>query len=656
MSSGLVFRRDIAGLRAVAVIGVLLFHLGFSWIPGGFAGVDIFFVISGYLITSILLRDVVSGEFSFFDFYLRRVKRLLPAALVVMLFSLFAGYFLLDPAAYEDLASSALYASFFSANIYFYLNSGYFDPSSEESPLLHMWSLGVEEQFYIFFPLIVLAFFFLGRRFAFWGLTVLFVASFILCLVMANHDPMFGFYMFPMRAWELGVGCLLAFSTGFSVSKNLRRSMVFLGLGLVVGALFVLNKELIYPSYWAVIPVLGTALLIHFGREDSLSDAVLGCSAMQFVGKISYSVYLWHWPVIVFFRTYWSGKEVSAKEAVLLFLVSLFLGWLSWRFIEEKFRRSPSSPRVVFGSAGIATFFVLALASSILFMNGLGFRGSQDTDKLTDLKKMWEWTCEESKFVPGSGPSCVVGSSWAGAKKRGVIWGDSHSEHLAAVLDLIGKQNDVSVVIAPRSCPPYLNLKYINYVKSDNPLFGARCSTKQEMILKWINESDDIDFIIMAAAWSGHGLYLSSLDGGKSSAPDLMHSSFSALLQKIKLDNRRLVFLGEIPRLKHSYNSCAAVSIGLPLRRCSYDYRNLDYGQIKAQHEPYNKVLSLLASEWQAQALLPSETMCTESSCETVLSGEFIYRDNNHLRRNLTVETNSALADVMGLRVFFESL
>ncbi|NMY13967.1 acyltransferase [Pseudomonas sp. WS 5019] len=657
MSSALVFRRDIAGLRAVAVIGVLLFHLGFSWIPGGFAGVDVFFVISGYLITSILLRSVASGEFSFFDFYLRRVKRLLPAALVVMVFSLFAGYFLLDPAAFENLASSALYASFFSANIYFYLNSGYFDPSSEESPLLHMWSLGVEEQFYIFFPLVVITLFFLGRRFVFLGLTVLFAASFILCLFMAYHDPMFGFYMFPMRAWELGVGCLLAFCAASSFSSFLKSVLALLGVVLIIGSMLFLNKGLSYPSYWAAIPVLGTALLIYFGRGGYFSERWLGSRIMQFVGKISYSVYLWHWPLIVFYRTYWSGKELAFLESLAIFLISLFMGWISWRFVEEKFRLASVRPPFVFGGAVVATFSLVFLASTVLLSNGFESRVVKNTVDLTDVKKMWDWNCVEQKLVPGGGPSCVLGASWSSAVKRGVVWGDSHSEHFAAVLDSVASKKNIAIVIAPRSCPPYLNLKYVGYNRSDNPLFGERCSTKQEMMLKWVNESNDIDFIVMAAAWSGHGGNLVSLspDVGKL-GPELMYDSFSYLLGGLKLEGRKLLFLGEIPRLDFSYNSCAAASLGIPLRQCSYDFRTLSYADVTARHEPYNRVLSKLALDWNAKVLLPSQVMCTSESCGTFFAGEFIYRDSNHLRRNLKPETNSILAGVIGIDGFIEGL
>ncbi|MNM35743.1 O-acetyltransferase OatA [compost metagenome] len=657
MSSGLVFRRDIAGLRAVAVIGVLLFHLGFSWIPGGFAGVDVFFVISGYLITSILLRDAASGNFSFSNFYLRRIKRLLPAALVVMISSLFAGYFLLDPAAFENLASSALYASFFSANIYFYMNSGYFDPSSEESPLLHMWSLGVEEQFYIFFPLVVIVLLSRSRRSAFFGIAALFIASFIFCLIMAVHDPMFGFYMFPMRAWELGVGCLLAFSTGSSASSRLREGLALLGLVLIVGSMFVLNKGLSYPSYWAVAPVLGTVLLIHFGRGVPLSERWLGFWPMQFLGKISYSVYLWHWPLIVFYRSYWSGKELSSTESIMILFISLFLGWMSWRFVEEKIRIISIRPRFVFGTATLATCSLVLLAGAVLLSNGFESRVERNTVELTDVKKMWDWPCVEQKLVPGGGPSCVIGASWSGAAKRGVVWGDSHSEHFAAILDLVARKKNISIVIAPRSCPPYLNIKYVGYNRPDTPLFGERCSTKQALMSKWVNESNDIDFIIMAAAWSGHGVNLVSLSADiDRPGPALMYDSFTALLSGLRLDGRKLLFLGEVPRLDFSYNSCAAASLGIPFRQCSYDFRGLNYADVSARHDPYNSVLAQLALDWGAKVLLPSKAMCTPDSCGTFFADEFIYRDSNHLRRNLKPETNAVLANVIGLNGFIDEL
>lgn len=657
MSSGLIFRRDIAGLRAVAVIGVLLFHLGFSWVPGGFAGVDVFFVISGYLITSILLRDVRSGSFTFLDFYVRRIKRLLPAALVVMISSLVAGYFLLDPAAFKNLASSAIYAAFFSANVYFYMNSGYFDASSEESPLLHMWSLGVEEQFYILFPLILVILLPRGRRTAFFGIAAIFITSFIFCLIMAFRDPMFGFYMFPMRAWELGVGCLLAFSASNPTPNRLRQGLPLLGLLLIVGSMLFLDKGLTYPSYWAVIPVLGTALLIHFGSGVPSSERWLGFGPMQFIGKISYSVYLWHWPLIVFYRAYWSGKELSLIESLAILFISLFMGWLSWRFVEEKIRTTNVRPRFIVSIASGATCSLLCLAGVVLLSNGFDSRVVKDSVELTDIKKMWDLPCVEQKVVPGGGPSCVIGASWNGAAKRGVIWGDSHSEHFAAILDSLASKRNISIVIAPRSCPPYLNLKYVGYNRPDNPLFGKRCSTKQEMMLKWVNNSTDIDFIVMAAAWSGHGENLVSLTNeANKTGPALMYDSFTALLSDLRIDSRKLLLLGEVPRLDFSYNSCAAASLGIPYRRCSYDFRKLNYAHVSARHDPYNSILVQLALDWKAKVILPSKMMCTQDTCGTFFAGEFIYRDSNHLRRNLKPETNAVLANIIGIDRFINEL
>lgn len=664
MSSALVFRSDISGLRAVAVLSVVFFHCGISFLPGGFAGVDVFFVISGFLITSIILRDIDAERFSFVAFYERRVKRLLPAALVVTLSSLAIAYLLLVPEQYENLAKSAIYTTFFAANFFFYNNSGYFDQAAEESPLLHMWSLGVEEQFYFVFPLVFSLFLiFFKRPIAFKLLALVFIVSFSACIYFGTKDSHFTFYMLPTRAWELGVGSLLAISSRNRSDFRLGPHLSLLGLLLILLSFLFLSEELVYPGYWAVIPVVGTALILCFGSSSGVVGRLLSLASMQFIGKISYSAYLWHWPIIVFYRAYVSGRSFSVTEVVLLVIISFLFGWLSWRFVEERFRYLNVRTPVVIAAVVFSSGIVVASSAAIVFSKGFEGRVSDFSTEITDIKAMWEWSCIETKIVPGGGPSCVIGVPWDKASKKGVVWGDSHSEHFAAVLHSVAQDRGISLVVGPRSCPPYLNGDDVNYIRSDRPRFTEICTYKQRSMIQWINNSEDIDVVIMAAAWSGYGNLLAYPSTGVVVSPDesveLMSRAFKSLFEKLDLSDRELLLIGEVPRLERSYNECVAALNSMLLReQCAVDVSTLNYKDIRTRHHPYNSLLSSFSDMQQASitVLLPSELMCSPDSCTTYVNNEFIYRDSNHIRRNLSSDTNARIASIIGLDRYFDEL
>lgn len=333
------YRPDIDGIRAVAVIPVVLFHARIWPFSGGFVGVDIFFVISGYLITSILVNDIRSETFSIVKFYDRRIRRIFPALFLVVGLSSVVAWFVLLPSYFEDFSETVFAAAIFLSNVQFWRESGYFGADAELAPLLHTWSLAVEEQFYVFFPLL-LAFF--HRRsvpkLKFVLLAIL-ALSFALSVYSVERTPDAAFYLTPMRAWELMVGCLLAVGFVPAVrSRKMAEAISVLGLILIAVAVLGFDSGTPFPGFAALLPVLGTAALIHVGEEsDTFVRRVLSMRFLVFVGLLSYSLYLFHWPIFVFYK-HMTGGEGALSVRLLLVVLSFVCAWLSWRFVERPFR------------------------------------------------------------------------------------------------------------------------------------------------------------------------------------------------------------------------------------------------------------------------------------------------------------------------------
>lgn len=358
------YRAEIDGLRAIAVLSVIFFHAGFEVISGGFLGVDIFFVISGYLITSILIRDLAREKFTFTDFYERRIRRILPALLLVSLVSFpFAILFML-PTQIDAFANSLLSVLLFVSNIFFWSQSGYFSPSVDTMPMIHTWSLAIEEQFYLFYPLLLLVSWkVLKHRTVF---LVALIAAFSLILTdyaWRNH-PSANFYFLPTRAWELLAGALAAFYVDrFGVVKN--QFLGLLGLIAIFISIFYLDDTLPFPSIYGLLPVLGTVLVIVFSHKDSFSSSFLKHPVFVGVGLISYSAYLWHQPILAYARLHFSGSLTPGLALVLCCAV-LAISYLSWKYVEQPFRnRKALSRKIVYLSVGSVAMFLAGGAGTV---------------------------------------------------------------------------------------------------------------------------------------------------------------------------------------------------------------------------------------------------------------------------------------------------
>jgi peptidoglycan/LPS O-acetylase OafA/YrhL len=378
------YRPHIDGLRAVAVISVLLFHFDKHLLSGGFVGVDVFFVISGYLIASIIISECENGKFSFSRFYQRRISRIFPVFFLVSLATLVTAYFLYTPQDFASAGAVAIAAALSVANLKFMLQGNYFQISPDAQPLLHFWSLSVEEQFYLVFPLIVYLAFRIGmtRRNLFYVLIAITVFSFAACVVLTTKNSTWAFYLLPTRAWELLSGCILATYRTDRRTGNQRLGSILSNIGLftIITSFFVIHEGMSFPGYIAVFPVLGTVLLISCCQisqsinQKSISERLLSHPFLILIGKMSYSLYLWHWPIYCFVD-YSLYSHSSTVRAILKVFLTIFFSFASYRWIERPVRSYLNQPnRQVFGFIaffiGVITFAAIGfLISSNNYIN-----------------------------------------------------------------------------------------------------------------------------------------------------------------------------------------------------------------------------------------------------------------------------------------------
>ena len=357
------YRSEIDGLRALAVIPVILFHAGFSTFSGGYVGVDVFFVISGYLITTILISDLQAGNFSIVRFYERRARRILPALFFVMLVSTLFAWVLLTPDELVSFSKSIAAVSLFVSNFFFWIDGGYFETAAELKPLLHTWSLAVEEQYYIFFPIFLMLFWRFGRKFILWAVIFVAIISLAIAQVGASLRPVLNFFLLTSRAWEIAIGAiasLFLLDKNFSkVGLNSKQFFSLVGFVLILLSVFLFNNDTPFPSVYALLPTVGAVLIILFAEKDTYIGKLLSTRIFVGVGLISYSAYLWHQPILVFARIVALSFGVIPKSVLLalIFSISIF----SWKYIEAPFRKNDFFGRkFIFScSIGASIFFAL---------------------------------------------------------------------------------------------------------------------------------------------------------------------------------------------------------------------------------------------------------------------------------------------------------
>jgi peptidoglycan/LPS O-acetylase OafA/YrhL len=597
------YRPDIDGLRAVAVLSVLAFHYG-APIRGGFIGVDVFFVISGFLITDLLAAEISAGTFSFLGFYERRLRRILPALLTMLAVVLFAGKFVLAPGDYASLAMSTAAAAFGVSNFFFHVHTGYFDQAADVMPLLHTWSLAVEEQFYLVWPLLLLAVV-SSRIPVVPTLATIVIVGCIGGIYLFEIDPRAAFYMALPRAWELALGSLLVFLPRLSRSAGEVAAVAGLIL-ITVGFMTSLDN---FPGKFGLSACVGAALLIWPHAHDTVSGRLLGWLAP--IGLISYGLYLWHWPVWVYFRIYINNGQPAVGEAVTLAAISIVLAVLSYRYVERPFRKPLwNAPRTV--SIGFASILMIFCASMYIeSAEGLPWRLPPQGQAMRSREVMWFWPCREVTTGTIDGRYCVFGAPWQEAKRKTVIWGDSNAQHFAPIVDAINSDPDRSFLV-------YAGYSVVlgdefNITVPSIPDFDERSRRWYSNGLKLLKEDVSIDQVIFASNWLdlpariGKGDYQIGLQAIRSALTKIINNTSTA--------DRRFFLIGTVPHVPQEIVECA-VRDGSKLwrRPCVSDVSPSASLTAKNNSAPIDRMFI------EVSKVLPNLTAVTPA--QTVVSGD----------------------------------
>ncbi|MBS0472775.1 MAG: acyltransferase [Proteobacteria bacterium] len=632
------YRPDIDGLRALAVVPVVLYHFGIRGFGGGFVGVDVFFVISGFLITALIHGEMRAGEFSVLRFYERRVRRIFPALFAMILAALAVGTVLLFPRDLLRLAESAAAATAFGSNFDFWQQAGYFDVAAGLKPLLHTWSLAVEEQFYLVFPALLYLLHSRSRRVLLGLVAALGVVSFAASLWAVAAHPSAAFYLAPYRTWELMLGAALALGEVPALKSRAANEAVGLGgLAAIAWAVFGFTADTRFPGANALFPCLGAAALIYAGQgEGYVVKRVLSSAPFVGVGLISYSLYLWHWPVHVFFD-YAAGRGATLVETVLLIALSGALGFVSWRYVERPFRGTRIPRRTIFRLAGAAMAATLLLCGALFALHGLPQRFAPEIRKIfaeADDAEPRRSECFNRKPADvAAGRICTIGA--AKAQPSFLLWGDSHADAMLPAVDAAaGRAGRSGYFVAHGRCPPILELSL-----TDEPT--ERCAKLNAEALALIKRKK-LDTVILDARWAyydqGRGFgpdgvevrHLIDLVPSAASDPD-QHAAFLRLLDRtvstLVSMGVKVVLVAPVPEPGFDVPETLARDA---LHGVKTD-RRLTIQQFLERNSFVLRDLRFMKQRYGVTVVRTGAAMCAGGRCELMRDGRPLYVDHHHL-------------------------
>ena len=647
----LKYQSHVDGLRAVAVLSVIIFHINKYILPGGFIGVDIFFVISGYLISKQIYQELDNNSFSLLEFYRRRIKRILPAAFVVIGLTTIIAQFLYLPNDAAKVSESALWSVFSVANIYFwrFQDTGYFANSSYEIPLLHLWSLGVEEQFYIFWPLVLLLVYRFLSKTSFVLLTVLtiFVSSAI-GYFLYDISQSFVYYNLPSRAGELLVGALLAYLSHKEMlkpelNKNQLNLISIIGLAALIASFIFINEEVLFPGFYVLIPTLATAVIIWAGaNQESTVLTFLNHKVLIFIGRISFSAYLWHWPILAFYR--YGYGEVTLTSGVIIFCLILLSAWISYTLVEQRYRFSKEPFKQVFYKQFIIPSSLLIILSSfIIGTNGLGVRAidQQYANKLSFIENKaispnkYDYVCQYWKVEKEhlEDQNCIVGNK--SEEPDILLWGDSNAAHYIGILGYFAEKLEWSFRnVHHAACPP-INLSAKEFVTKK---VFPDCQSSLEKVLPAI---DNYQTIIVSASYTFY----------QEQSNDFMHK-FKNMAIELANKGKRVVILGKLPVFYGFDRKCKEKALSYPLLSC-------ETANYESQEEvnSVNIELANFADKHEAVHYFDFNSFICGQQCSPYdEEGNVLYFDRSHLEIGASWQLGKQIFDSGQVPQLFYSL
>ena len=624
------YRPDIDGLRAIAIIAVVWFHAYPSSLRSGFIGVDIFFVISGFLISSIIFSNLERGTFSFGEFYIRRIRRILPALTTVMLSSLIFGWFALTAQEYKQLGEHLAGGAAFISNFLLWSESGYFDTAAETKPMLHLWSLAIEEQFYIFWPLLMALAWRKHKSF----LTIMLmiaVASFAFSIYQIGYDKSAAFYSPLTRIWELMAGGILAYISLHrpALINRYPNQQSFIGFILLVVGLIVINRWHAFPGWWVLLPVLGTVLLISAGPNAWVNRKLISNRPLVWVGLISFPLYLWHWPILSFIKIL-KSQEPSWQLSLIAVLASFLLAWLTFKFIEAPCRFGKAKHTI--SALLLLLLAAIGTAGYLTYANN-GFESRKSAPSLHEVNRgdignpayhaelKIFFPCTEKTLLKSSMPGGCLHSQQTSATDVAII-GDSHAQHL--YLGIANSAKNSNVLLFMQDGLPTLDDKGFHDV------------------LNHVMQTPSISKVVLTAFWSWR------IKGAEKTTQ--FERSFRETVAALTAANKSVyVIAADIPNFSFDPSKCkysGRLGLGFgPVNQCSessatfYKEREKYEALIKRSVEPHEKL----------QLIDLSTFFCDSETCSMARDGELYYRDKNHLNAIGSNYVGQKIVELIGI-------
>lgn len=628
----IAYRPEIDGLRAIAVLSVLFAHANVGGFAGGFVGVDVFFVISGFLITSLIIKDLKAGAFSFVDFWERRIRRILPPLAAVIITSLIAGWFLYLPSDYANLGKQVAAQSVFGSNILFKMQAGYFDTSNIIKPLLHTWSLAVEEQFYFFFPLAAFLIWKYRQEKAFKYFAVFTAVSFIAAAFLVRNSPSSAFYLLPFRAWELMIGALLVLRPVY-LQGRAKEALGWAGLGFILTAVFFYTEEIMFPGATALLPCLGAGMIIASNTGGfNIVGKILSMRGPAFIGLISYSLYLWHWPILAFTR--YSGLfPFSWWVAGLCLGGSFLLAVLSWKYIETPFRKKKILKNTKQAYLGAFAFIIFMAASGLIIAqsNGVPLRldevvadyaaGADDINPHRD-------ECNKPDFERFKTSNLCQSNPDKNIKPSFVLWGDSHADAIASSFyDLSEKYKRNGYIVTAHGCGPVLDYQLKGYD-------GFDCVRFNNLMLDFIRQKK-IRNVFLVASWDerlrNDKDYYKNKEWFERYRKDYSDISMAALkrtVDEIQATGARVYIMKNIP----------AAPFDPPRFLALHELYRVDAGDVTLKRKAYEESRAAKIDNFERMTeksgivfIDPIDTLCDETKCNFAADGHSLYFNEGHL-------------------------
>ena len=582
------YRQEIDGLRALAVVPVILFHAGFELFTGGFVGVDVFFVISGYLITNIIIEDIENKRFSIVNFYQRRARRILPALFFVLLVCIPFAWIFMAPYDLISFMESIRATIFFISNFYFWRNTGYFDPSADETPLLHTWSLAVEEQYYVLFPIFLILAWRCGKNKVFWLICLMAAISLLLSEWGWRNKASANFYLSPTRAWELFAGSIAAFIVQKNgVQKN--NFLALVGLSAIVFSIFYYDDSTPFPSAYALLPVLGVVMVFLYADKETFAAKLLSTRVFVGIGLISYSAYLWHQPIIAF--QYYIFNELYSYITIP---IVFFIAYCSWLLIEKPMRESNNK----------RDFLAMLLAFTFLFfISLLAGHNKAIPDHINFQERRFNEVIleygSECDFVFPMDIRCISNTKNISSADI-VLLGDSHAEHLYPGLS--SSLSDFSLISLTTSGAPFFtNLEVNNIFK-----YIENMTSKPRLII-----------------FSMHYLgMLREIPVGSSFEVEI-----GRVVDKLKSYDIKIILLSDVPKFYNHPRQC----ISSIKKRGSERLCQKSQAAYKLESYQYINDLMVLSKDTNLQFIFLDDVFCNQNTCSMIKGDELLYRDDNHL-------------------------